>query len=149
MAQHFGQREIDRLAAEGRLELLRDRKAAALDPINLEAALALGQPIPLLWREVVYLVGDISVPNALKLQRINLRYTKHGEGGGVPSEQDIDAFEALYLETVDLFWSLLDPKPAVNPFSDLTPREVGELIPFFFVCLTMQNSSRRAAGVRH
>lgn len=115
------------------------RQASAPEPVNLEAALALSEPPPLLWRGREYRVRDISYPEGLKLQRCMLRFNRLGKQEGEQTEEDLDAHEALFDETVALFWSFLDPKPPANPFTTLAPREVGALADFFFVCQKIQN----------
>lgn len=149
MAVHFGQKQIDRLAAEGRAELERERRQKTPDPINLEHALALGQPIPLLWRGVEHSVAMITVPQALTLELLQIGWLKRD--ANLSSEAGVQAALALYGRTAEHFWSLLSPKPKVNPFTnpDLIPLEVGTLFSFFSVCLKIQTQSGSPGAVLH
>lgn len=142
MLRALSQAQIDEIAANGRTLLQREREAAAGRAINVDNALALGQPVPLLWDGVEYSVRQISYRQGLQFQKAALEFRRWGEK---PPEtpEEIDAQEAFVQEVLDLMHGLLDPRPHDNPFADASPWEVGHLAAFFLTCQTKQRGRSR------
>lgn len=125
---------------------LRARQKAAPEPVNHDAALSLFEPVSLRWGAATYAVRNISYVEGLQLEKLQLRLKRQSEQPH-DSEAAIEAHEALVRDFLALFWGFLDPKPAANPFADLTPLEVGALAGFFSLCQRIQNHpSRMRAG---
>ena len=143
-ARALSQAQIDAIAANGRDLLRKERAAKASETINLGNLLALGEPIPLPWGDRTYLVKPISFREGVRLQRTAMDLARFAKKAAETPEE-IDALTAFAEETVDFFWSLLAPKPALNPFADVTPQGVAYLLDFFSRCLTRQ-ASRSPAG---
>lgn len=109
---------------------------------NLENAIALGQPLPLPWDGEEYQVAPISYRAGLELHRCELQL-QHWAKNPPKTVEEVEECEFDLLQTLALFHSLLDPKPAKNPFADAAPEEVGVLLGFFSACLTMQRGRSR------
>lgn len=129
----------------GMRETIRARSADAPDPVNLDAALSLYEPAPLVWGGRKYSVRQISYREGLRLQRFQMRFRALSREAPA-NEADLDRHEQVLEEILDLFWSFLDPKPSRSPFLDLAPLEVGALAGFFSTCLRIQNLPSRMTG---
>lgn len=140
-------REYMEQVVAGMQATIRARQEAAPDPVNIEVALSLFEPIPLLWGSTEYQVRNISYRDGLLLQKLTLRFEGQRKEP-VTQEADIEVHERLLNEILALFHSFLDPKPIVNPFEDAGPLEVGALSGFFFACLRTQNHPSRLSAVR-
>ena len=145
-ARALSQAEIDAIAANGRVLLQKERAAKAPEIVNVGHAATMDGPIPLLWGETEFTVGPISYTNALRLQKAQMELARWATKPAETAEE-VGAQVAFMVETLNLFWSLLVPKPPTNPFADATPWEVGHLIPFFCTCLTMQRGQSRLRTV--
>ena len=141
-ARGLAQAEIDRLAAEGRAQLLKERAAHAPEIVNIDSALSLGEPVPLLWGEQEYSVKPISYREGLRLQRYSLHFAEFARKPP-QDEAGIDELDAFLADVLAFMHGLLRPKPSANPFADATPWEVGALLPFFSACLTKQGGQSR------
>lgn len=148
-ARALPQAEIDRLAAEGAAQLRRERAASAPKVINNEAALQLGEPIPLVWDGTTYAVRSISYRDGLQIQRAQLWIEQMAQNPATTPEEVEDA-EAELIQALVLMHSLLADPPEQNPFVDASPAEVGALLGFFSASLTMQSGRcrLRAGGAR-
>lgn len=128
---------IERLAAEGAAQLRKQRAANAPDVVNVGNALALGEPIPLVWAGVDYTVRPISYRDGLQLQGASLFLSRMREHPPQTVEE-VDDCEVELIQMLALFHSLIEPKPEANPFADASPQEVGALLGFFWASLTIQ-----------
>jgi hypothetical protein len=142
MAKGISQAEINRISEQGVRLLRADRK----DPVvvNLENALALGQPLPLDFRGTEYRVRPLSYRNGLELERAE-KSLNRWRSNPAQNVDEVDEHEIDLLQTLALFHSLLEPVPESNPFLDASPSEVGELLGFFFACLMIQGALSRSA----
>lgn len=144
MLKALSQAQIDRIAADGRRLLQKDRGETKV--LNLQNALALGQPLPLEYRGEVYTVKALSYRDGVALQ-IAERNLHTWATSPPQSVDELEDQDAAIIEMLVTFHSFLDPKPEENPFMEASPLEVGELLRFFCLCLMMQNAPS-AAGSR-
>ena len=115
MIKALSQKDIDRIASEGR-KLLRTQRGE-VQVLNVANALTLGQPIPLMWGDTEYKVKPISYRDGLELQRAELAMQRWAKQPP-KSEEELEDMEADLIGTLALFHSLLDPRPDANPFAD-------------------------------
>lgn len=142
MVRALSQAEIDAIAANGRELLRKERAQAAPKVVNLDAAIALNEPIPLLWDGVEYSVRPISYRAGLQLQKASMEIQRWAEHPPrTPAE--VERQEAFVADLLALMHSLLDPRPRENPFADASPWEVGQLAAFFLMCQTRQRGRSR------
>lgn len=130
----------------GMRETIRARQASAPDPVNADAALSLFGQIPLVWDGVEHRVGKIGYLAGLQLQKRILQF-KRIAAVETADESTLDTHTTLVEEIIDQFWGFLDPKPAVNPFLELAPLEVGAIANFFLTCQQIQNQPSRQAVI--
>lgn len=130
---------------DGMRATLAARAATAPEPVNLTAARSLFVPIPLVWGDEEYSVRTISYLEGLELEerRRRLREFQRSEE---ETDEQLARHRAFIAETLRMFWGLLDPQPAINPFLRLAPREVGAVLGFFCTCLRMQIHLSHAAA---
>jgi hypothetical protein len=107
--------------------------------VNLDAAIELYEPIPLLWDGTEHHVRVIPWLEGVKLSRIMLRLVKAQETPPA-TELELIEFEITIEDAIERMWKLLSPAPEVNPFLDCSPPEVGQLLGFFFMCQTLQSA---------
>lgn len=143
MLKALSQSEIDRIAAQGRKLLQADREAPKY--LNLENALALGQPIPLVWRGVELKVKALSYREGMALQRTE-KLLSSWASNPAKTLEDVEEQEAELIQMLALFHSLLAAPPEANPFVDASPLEVGELLGFFSACLMIQGARPPSAA---
>jgi hypothetical protein len=142
MIRALSDAEIQQLAARGAAELRVQRAASAPKTVNTDEALALGQPIPLLWSGVRYTIRPISYREGLTLQRAAV-LTEEAAKNPPKTVEEIEDAEAELIQTLALMHSLLEDAPEVNPFADASPSEVGALLGFYCACLTLQRGHSR------
>lgn len=120
------------------------REPAPLPPaVNADAVLALGSPIPLAWGEDVFTVAPISFLDGVALARFQLQL-RALETEPPTTLEAIEELEREVSACIERMWRLLEPRPEVNPFANASPREVGELLPFFLTCQMLQGASGRS-----
>lgn len=141
MVKALSQAEINRISAQGVALLRAERQAPAV--LNLQNALALGEPIPLVWSGTRYTAKPLSWRDGLALQRLEKQMKGWSKAETV---EEVEDAEAELVEALALFHSFLDPKPAENPFADASPLEVGELLGFFCLCLTIRSAPKSGAS---
>ena len=142
MARALSQAQIDAIAANGRALLQKERAKASPKVVNIDNALALGAPIPLVWDGEEYRVGPIAYHDGLRLQKASLRFKAWGENPP-QSEEALDEQGAYVADLLDFMHGLLHPKPSENPFASASPWEVGQLAAFFLMCQTKQRDRSR------
>jgi hypothetical protein len=148
-ARAIPQAEIDRLAAEGAAQLRKERAANAPAVLNLDAVLALGEPFALPYRGQEYPVKAISYREGVALQKAGLEMERMAKRATPPSIEEVQAQAEFVDRLLGLLHSLLEPRPAENPFLDATPLEVGVLLGKSCGFLMRQNDpSRSRAGIR-
>lgn len=111
--------------------------------VNAEAVLALVEDIPLVWDEVTYRVAPIGYLDGVRFARLDALIKAATEKPPV-TDAEHDAFEVHLLEGIERMGALLRPCPDENPFLAASPREVGQLLGFFSMCLTLQSASGRS-----
>ncbi|MFA5604192.1 MAG: hypothetical protein WDA12_05030 [Bacilli bacterium] len=113
----------------------KEEEPAAVNAIN---ALQLTSPPPLLWDGTEYRVPVVPFADGLRLQILSSKIANR-DGVSLPPEEQLKVWD----EASTIMWNLLSPKPKVNPFSNASPQEVGELIAFFlFVQMKWKGRSR-------
>jgi hypothetical protein len=123
-------------AAQALLRLqMRDKRPSEL---NVEHAISLHDPIPLLWNGMEYGVKQISYLEGLTAMRFEAMLRRHAEQGDPTTEDGALRRQEDIVEVLTFCWGLLDPMPADNPFLAAAPGEVGQLLRFFKLCLTIQ-----------
>ena len=120
-------------------ELQAELASRTPEVVNLEPALALVEPAPLVWDGREYPVRAIGVPEGFQLQRYRLHIERMAQATFTTPE-DLDELEGLYYEITDYLWGLLDPKPHENPFALAEAKEVGQLLAFFWMRRTTQSA---------
>lgn len=128
-------------------ETIRARVAAAPPAVNLAAAESLFEPIRMPWNGEEYPVRAMTYREGLKLQQAMMGFERFAKEP-TPDLAAVEGHMRLLDETLALYWSFLDPRPAVNPFADATPLEVGALAGFFLACQRMQNQPSRMGAIR-
>jgi hypothetical protein len=116
---------------------------AAPTSVNADAVLALLEPIPLLWDGVEYRVAPIGYLDGVRFSRLNAAL-KAAEKAPPQTEEEHEAFELKIVDVVERMHALLLPRPDENPFLAASPAEVGQLLGFFSMCLTLQTASGRS-----
>ena len=127
---------IKPISAERLLEIQAEGWAAAKPPevANADAFLALYEPTELPFRGKVYTVPPIPATSGVRLFALR-RELERVRDNPPETQEEFLAFEGLYARILDLCWTLLEPRPAMNPFAKASPAEVGGLLNFFSRCL--------------
>lgn len=130
-----------------RAQALARQADARPDVVMAEETAALVDRRELIFRGRGYVVPPVPFPLAAKLLAAQEKFRQ------VSTRTDVSPTEtvALFLRTVSLFRLAAQPKGRIrralwsitpNPFRKATPREVGELLGFFCVFLTLDGSAQ-------
>lgn len=114
----------------------------APEAVNADAVLALAESIPLLWDGVEYRVGPIGYLDGVRFSRLSAAL-RAAERHPPQTDEEHQAFEEKIVDVVERMHALLIPCPDENPFLAASPAEVGQLLGFFSMCLTLQSASGR------
>lgn len=119
------------------------RTPAAAQAVNQQAVLQLYESIPLVWDGITYTVAPISYLDGVRFAGLDA-VIKRAAVRAPTTEGEREAFELALLDGIERMGALLRPEPEENPFLDASPLEVGQLLGFFSMCLTMQSASGRS-----
>jgi hypothetical protein len=120
--------------------------APQLAPLNLTAARALGAPTLLAWDRYVFHVDPVGFIDGFDLKALERRMEMLDDESDDPDERI--AWTILLHDFEKQFRKLVRPRrrslwlrwrwaKGFNPFRNLSPEEVGQLLSFFYVCLKM------------
>lgn len=101
----------------------------------------LTEPPPLVWDGVRYTIPRVPYLSGVRLSIIAQK-SREALGEELTEEAQFQQIE-YWREACDLMWGMLSPKPPENPFLDASPSEVGELISFFLIVLTIWKGESR------
>lgn len=118
-------------------------RPAGPEVVNTGPVLELvGAPPPLVWDGIKYSVPLVSYRAGLKLQELLLAWQAMRTDTPL-TLSDLRSQAAWLDDALGLMWSLVEPRPPLNPFADASPQEVGQLLGFFLACQTMSGARSR------